>query len=174
MLRYIYGLSLDEDVEGMEVANLKELYDAAPMFKIPGLREYILRKLEEKLVEKLVRTLENLPIAPEDGSAEKGESPPPISPELGDFADDLEGFLEAEELESHGASSDVMKMVVEVCCRYYAVIRRMNRFRDLAREHPQLYEGMLDYAAAKGGDMLGTDPRTGQRVTIPPFYNEDD
>lgn len=164
MLRYLYGQSIDDDIKYMEVLTIKGLYDAADKFGIPDLRRHVLRKLEEKWV----RFLDNLPYSPEDG--------PPLDTNrrLDPFVGDLEDLLYAKDPDDELENSEVMRVVVKICCKYFAVIRQWVCFQDLACKHPELHTGILYYAAAKGEDLLGTDPRTGDRVAVPPFYDEDD
>ena len=167
MLRYLYGLSLDDDIKPMQILTIKALYDAAEDFGILDLRKYVLRKLEERLT----RVLDNLLYFPKNG--------PPLETnrKLDPFVDDVQELLDAENPDGELGNSEVMRIVVKVCCKYFAVIRQWERFQALACKYPQLHTHMLYYAAAKGplgGDLLGTDPRTGQHVTIPPFYDQDD
>jgi hypothetical protein len=164
MLRYIYGLSLDDDIEDMEILTVKGLYDAAEELGIPGLRKYVPSKLEERLV----RFLDNLPYAPEDG--------PPLDTDnrLDPFVDDVEKLLDARDPNDELENSEMMRVTVKICCKYFAIIRQWDQFQALACNHPELHTSILYYAAAKGGNLLGTDPRTGARVAVPPFYDEDD
>ena len=67
----------------------------------------------------------------------------------------------------------MIKVAIKICCKYFAVIRQWDRFQALACKYPQLHTQMLYYAAEKGGDLLGTNQRTGEHVPIPPFYDED-
>lgn len=164
MLRYLYGQSLDEDIKYVEILTLKGLYDAGEQFGIPDLRKYVLHKLEERWV----RFLDSLPYPPEGG--------PPLDTNrrLDPFVGDLEDLLYARNPDDELENSGVLRVAVKICCKYFAVIRQWDRFQDLACKHPELHTGILYYAAAKGGHLLGTDPRTGDRLAIPPFYDEDD
>lgn len=164
LLRYLYGQSVDDDIKHMQILTVKGLFDAAGDFGIPDLRSYVLRKLEKRLE----RALDNLPYFPKTG--------PPLETnrKLEPFVDDVQDLLDAEHPDGELGNSEVMRVVVKIFCKYFAVIRQWDRFQALACKHPQLHTHMLYYAAANGGDLLGTDPRTGQHVTIPPFYVEDD
>jgi hypothetical protein len=164
MLRYLYGQSLDDDIKSVHILTVKALYDAAEQFGIPDLRQYVLRALEGKLE----RPLDTLLYFPKNG--------PPLETnrKLDPFVDDVRDLLEVEHPDDELENSKVTRVVVKICCKYFAIIRQWDCFQALACKHPKLHTQMLYYAAAEGGDLLGIDPRTGLHVTIPTIYDEDE
>lgn len=164
-LRFLYGFPLDDEIKDMDMTTIKNLYEAAEELEIKDLRAYALRKMEERLVEEA----HNVTSYPEDGE------PLPITDiALDPSVDDVEVLLQTDErAEDTDDMSGVMVVVVKVCCTYYAVMRQFESFRALGRDRPRLYHDMLNYVAAKGGDMLGMDPRLGKRTIIDGYLDLD-
>lgn len=156
VLRYLYGLSLDDDIEFMDTSEVKQLYDAGKSLEIPNLCDYALKEVEKRLV----RFLDNMLFGPRDGS------PSCTDRRLDPFVDILDDLIKTQVREEDDTLPNVMKMLVEICCRYYVVVGQSDCFKQFAHQRPEIYGGMLDYASSQGGDLLGTDPRTGQHVKI--------
>ena len=164
MLRFLYGLPLDDEFEYIEIETFKGLYDAAIEFEIRESCQYVLRKLEERLM----RFLDDLLFSPEEG--------PPLNTDrsLDPFIDHLEKLLEADEQDYDRENSAMIKMVVRICSKYFAVVRQWWEFKALGLRYPKLILDITYYAAAKGGDLLRTDPRTVRQVSTPLYHDADD
>lgn len=81
--------------------------------------------------------------------------------------DYVKALLETNERDDDtNQMSEIAVVALKVCCQYYAVIRQDVSFKTLGRERPRLAFDMLDYVAAKGGDMLGIDPRSGTHAVV--------
>lgn len=146
MSRFLYGFPLDDEVKDVDIMTFNDLYDAAVALETPDLRAYTLKKIEEKLVE----NARNVSSFPEEGS------PPPTNDWLDAFVDGLDTLLRTDERdEDTDEMSGLVAVAVQVCCRYYFVIRQYEPFKDLGQQYPRLARDMLDYVAANSGGMMG-------------------
>ncbi|GAB7328786.1 hypothetical protein MBLNU13_g00679t2 [Cladosporium sp. NU13] len=165
VLRCLHGLSLDEDVKSMQISAVKGTVRCS--WRVWNSRPAQIS-------------------SPRAGRKDWGASwtacsaPPgpvrrsrPIA-NLDPFVFDVEDLLNAGDPDEELEISEMMRVAIKTCCKYFAVIRQWERFQALACKHPKLHTQMLYYAAAKGDDLLGTDPRTGQHVIDSPSYDEVD
>lgn len=133
--------------------------NAADGFGIPGLKKHALSKLEMLLA----RYLNSLDFNPELDPIEEDEQRlEPFTTMLLYFFNEVEEPCD----DDRSKMSEVMRVVVRICSKCFAVIRQFPTFKDLACTFPALYQRILYYAAFHGGDILLTDPRTGERVFI--------
>ena len=155
LLRFMYGFPLDDKIEGMDILEIKELYDAAVALGIKDLRAYALKKMEERLVKEA-----------HIASCPSEERPPlPTNNRLDLFVDSVDTLLRTDErtawyLDPDEVDKDIPAVVtvaVKVCCKYYTVIRQNESFKSLGQRYPRLAWDMLDYIAALGSDTLGID-----------------
>ena len=164
MLRFLYGFPLDGDINDVDIMTIKELYDAAGELEIQDLRAYALRKMEERIVEKAHSV-----------TSDSEEGPPsPTDTWLDPFVRDVELLLDTDERTDDAEEmSSIVIVVVKVCCKYYAIIRQHESFTTLRQTYPRLPFDMLNYVAAKGGNMLGFDPRLGTHAVIDSYLEFD-
>jgi hypothetical protein len=89
------------------------------------------------------------------GIAVKTEAWPEYDKDLQPFMEEFQNLLQPEaEVVGDGCEDYVMDVVAEVCCTYFSLLEKSERFRDYCEAHPKLSWAMLRYAGSRKTNTL--------------------